>query len=140
MGDTAIEFQERLLEFCNGFVRPTRGWHNCELCHPEPISPRAGNQLRSFGTAEIRVFYQGRIYAAPNLIYHYVTEHNYQPPDEFIEAVLNGPLPGSPEYEVLIQQLNIGYHIVDIENLIAAATRDVSTEERKPLPPIIKWG
>ena len=30
----------------------------------------------------------GRVYAAPTLIWHYVTEHGYRPPDEFIDAVL----------------------------------------------------
>ena len=29
------------------------------------------------------------IYAAPNLIYHYVKEHRYLPPMEFINAVLS---------------------------------------------------
>jgi len=41
------------------------------------------------------------VYAAPDLIYHYVVEHHYCPPDEFIQAVLEGPLPGSLEYEAL---------------------------------------
>lgn len=140
MGNTTSEFQERLLKFCNGLVRPTRGWHYCELCPQQPASPRAGNPLRPLGTAEIRVFFQQRIYAAPNLIHHYVTEHHYRPPDEFIEAVINGPLPGSPEYETLIQSLGIEYRVIDLEELRIAATEVPSAEGRKPRPPVIKWG
>jgi len=34
----------------------------------------------------------GGIFAAPNLIVHYIETHNYLPPSEFIEAVFN-PLP-----------------------------------------------
>jgi hypothetical protein len=30
------------------------------------------------------------IYVAPVLIYHYVAVHGYLPPDQFIEAVMNG--------------------------------------------------
>lgn len=45
------------------------------------------------GSAEIRVKAKdGRIYAAPNLIYHYVAEHDYDPPKEFIEALLQRSL------------------------------------------------
>ena len=47
--------------------------------------------MRVFGPA-------GATYAAPNLIYHYVVDHQYLPPDAFVRAVLDGPLPGSPEY------------------------------------------
>jgi hypothetical protein len=32
------------------------------------------------------------------MIYHYVVDHHYLPPEEFISAVLDGPLPDSPEY------------------------------------------
>lgn len=108
-GNTSKEFQGRLLKFCNGVVNPTRGWHSCEFCPPTAYDPVRGNPLEPFGTAEIRVFYKDNTYAAPNLIYHYVTEHNYKPPEEFIEAVLQGPLPGSSEYEELIQQLGVNY-------------------------------
>ncbi|MGW0731163.1 DUF7919 family protein [Streptomyces sp. NPDC002851] len=30
----------------------------------------------------------GRVYVAPNLVTHYIDAHSYQPPQEFIEAVL----------------------------------------------------
>ncbi len=29
------------------------------------------------------------IYAAPDLVYHYVTEHRYLPPEGFFRAVMN---------------------------------------------------
>ncbi|MCX7805518.1 MAG: hypothetical protein N3A38_10060 [Planctomycetota bacterium] len=38
---------------------------------------------------EIRVLGRdGKIYAAPTLIYHYVVAHKYRPPQEFIDAVM----------------------------------------------------
>ncbi len=55
--------------------------------------------MLKLGSAEIRVFGNGgKIYAAPNLIYHYVTVHGYKTPDEFVSALKEGPLPGSKEY------------------------------------------
>jgi len=45
---------------------------------------------------------------APTLIYHYVTAHNYRPPEAFIQAVLKGPAPGSPEHRALLRTLQQG--------------------------------
>jgi hypothetical protein len=51
------------------------------------------------GSAEIRVISNtGVIYAAPNLIYHYVHAHSYAPPAGFVEAVLAGPCPPDQAY------------------------------------------
>ncbi len=104
---TSEEFQARLFAFCLRPVFQMRGFHRCEFCSPPPsfmICVKRGNQEVWLGSAEMRVFYQNRVYAAPNLIYHYVTEHQYCPPEEFIEAVLKGPLPGSPEYETFLKR------------------------------------
>jgi hypothetical protein len=47
----------------------------------------------------MRVFgVNGDVFAAPNLIYHYVSDHRYRPPHEFIQAVEGGPQPTSEEY------------------------------------------
>jgi len=83
-----------------------RGFHGCNLCSEKTgylSAKRDGEELK-LGSAEIRVIgVDGKIYAAPNLIYHYITVHNYRPPDEFIDAVLNGPRPDSHEYIKYIQ-------------------------------------
>ncbi|HTW24902.1 MAG TPA: hypothetical protein VMD78_14950 [Candidatus Baltobacteraceae bacterium] len=40
------------------------------------------------GSAEIHVKApDGRTFAAPDLIYHYVAQHGYKPPLEFIDVV-----------------------------------------------------
>jgi hypothetical protein len=55
--------------------------------------------MRLLGSAEIRVFSEsGAIYAAPDLIYHYMVVHRYKPPDQFISALRVGPHPLSKEY------------------------------------------
>jgi hypothetical protein len=70
-----------------------RGKHPCEFCVP-PDQLRSGDERFNWsweraGNGEIRVpGDSGITYAAPVLIVHYVSEHQYQPPQEFIEAVL----------------------------------------------------
>jgi hypothetical protein len=50
------------------------------------------------GSAEIRVFAVGVIYAAPDLVFHYVRDHEYKPPQTFIDAVIAGPSPETEDY------------------------------------------
>jgi hypothetical protein len=85
--------------FCSISVMQTRGFHICEFCLGGPrFFERKGQRLR-LGTAEMRVFsWDGRIYAAPTLIYHYVSAHHYKPPDEFLDTLRKGPRPPSQEY------------------------------------------
>jgi hypothetical protein len=70
-----------------------RGWHFCEFCDRDdrsfdPTHIEYRGRTVPLGDAEIRVQgAQGTLDAAPNLICHYVTEHAYAPPPEFIEAV-----------------------------------------------------
>jgi hypothetical protein len=60
------------------------------------------------GSAEIRVFSnEGRIYAAPNLLFHYVCEHHYRPPKEFVQALRTGPRPPSQAYFDALMRRNL---------------------------------
>ncbi|MCP5003375.1 MAG: hypothetical protein GY941_05400 [Planctomycetes bacterium] len=110
-GETSEAFQARLFEFCMHPVSRIRGFLRCEICDvsisSEPIHVQRGDQELWLGSGQIRVIYNHKIYAAPNLIYHYVIEHNYKPPDQFIEAVLNGPLPNSIEHQTMIDKMSI---------------------------------
>jgi hypothetical protein len=54
------------------------------------------------GSAELHVAAaDGRVYAAPSLVLHYVRDHGYGPPAEFVAAVLCGapvdPEPDDPD-------------------------------------------
>ena len=63
------------------------------------IPPNKVGCALPLGNAEIIVFGQrGKIYVAPNMIYHYVTAHHYKPPDEFVQALRDGPCPPEHEY------------------------------------------
>jgi len=90
-GETTDEFRERLFLLCMKPVRQTRGFHVCDLCSLTDNSIMRAtlhSEEAWLGSAEIRVSDGDIVYAAPTLIYHYVTEHSYRPPDKFIEAVL----------------------------------------------------
>lgn len=91
IGETSTEFRTKLEQLCRFAFNQTRGVHPCYFCP-------TGKGGFAASSAEIRVAGDGKIYAAPTLIYHYVTAHNYRPPSEFIAAVLawdGNPLAGS---------------------------------------------
>lgn len=110
VGQTPTLFRARLLDFC--LPEHTIQTHSlaemCGLgCGRVPFFT-FNQQTIQLGLAEIRVIGDDDIFAAPTLIYHYVTEHKYRPPDAFIQAVLNGPTPGSPEHRALLRTLKNG--------------------------------
>jgi hypothetical protein len=110
VGSVPLEMIEALWRFCRAPVVRTRGFHVCNLCHasqPGPLRVTQGDETLKLSTAEIRVFGSNKIYAAPDLIYHYVTKHAYQPPDEFVVAVISGPSPGTEAYQELLEQLRL---------------------------------
>jgi hypothetical protein len=49
------------------------------------------------------------VFAAPNLIYHYVSEHEYQPPPEFLRALEEGPKPRTEQYSRLLDNLRVSW-------------------------------
>jgi len=70
----------------------SRGTHACEYCsdpYREIWSIQDGGAKRLLGSAELWIPSpdQTHIYAAPDLIIHYVDEHQYKPPAEFVLAV-----------------------------------------------------
>jgi hypothetical protein len=89
LGATPLRFQELLAELCR---RPppatsTFGFHPCRL--GRCLWRWLWGRRFSAGSAEIIVpGRDGKVYRAPTLIAHYVRNHRYRPPKEFVEAVL----------------------------------------------------
>jgi hypothetical protein len=107
----SADLLERLWEYCLVAVWPIRGMDHCSLCQKLGVAERQGDRL-ILGSAEIRVFDQeGRsAFASPNLVYHYVDVHRYQPPLEFLEALSSGPPPTSDAYRQLLQRSGATWH------------------------------
>lgn len=94
-GPVARPFFRVLLRLTESPVNLYRGTHECEFCELPHNSIQHLWRYRDRrarvreGNGEIRVpGLNGIIYVAPVLIVHYIAEHQYQPPQEFIDAVL----------------------------------------------------
>lgn len=91
-GPVPAGFAQRLFAFCtwDKLLNCTGGHHDCAYCnvtysqHLERVNSPLGN-------GEIRVLGDGVAYAAPSLVCHYVTAHDYLPPPDFVAAVMEGP-------------------------------------------------
>lgn len=122
-------FLDRLWSYCRIIVNPLRGLHVCELCS-EPASTfvRDGTRLL-LGSGEIRVFSPtGEAFAAPNLIYHYVCDHDYCPPTAFVRAVQDGPSPSSDTYVRLLESTDLTWRENESRAEEPACFRFVRTE------------
>jgi hypothetical protein len=95
-GETSEAFQTALNDLCNNnSIRHSRGHHVCELCHGASWDD---TYYRAMGNGEIRVRdADGIWYVAPRLVIHYVLEHRYCPPQDFIEAVMHPSEVGKDE-------------------------------------------
>jgi hypothetical protein len=97
-GTVPPEFLARLREFARqwGSSIEALGWgaaggyHTCEFCG------------KAWGSGTIGVPAGDRLFYIPEMIAHYVEQHEYAPPAEFIAAVLACPLPDTPEYKLAV--------------------------------------
>ena len=87
---------EKILALCHKPVNSTRGIHQSPFIRRNPKEPSRAylveykGKRMYLGNAEIRVSGQnGKTYAAPNLIYHYMKDCGYLPPEEFLEALMS---------------------------------------------------
>ena len=92
-GQLSAEFIAKLAWACIHFPagRGTRGIHQCTLCPPMPHgfhSVVISGKKHLLGTAEIRIQGSEATYASPNLILHYVVDHQYRPSADFVRGVL----------------------------------------------------
>jgi len=106
------DFLDALWRYCKVSVAQMRGMHDCEIC-PKEIAHKCAFVEKDYetlllGSAEIRVFSEnGVIFAAPTLIYHYVTAHHYQPPEAFMTALFKSVGPPDPEYFESLQKIGL---------------------------------
>jgi hypothetical protein len=88
-GPTSEEFQEALHQLRAHPIHLHRGFHDCQFCPDERHLDYRKRNPERHGNGQIRVQgIDGTWYAAPTMIHHYVTAHQYCPPTVFIDAVL----------------------------------------------------
>ena len=91
IGSAPMVVLSKIFGLCRNPVNLTRGRQSCVLCQERGLACTGEYQgVRiGLGNGEIRVAGRdGKVYASPVMIYHYMSEHNYLPPQEFIDAVL----------------------------------------------------
>lgn len=70
----------------------TRGHHDCGLCGLSEVRLEYEHRRIILGAAELWIpGDNGQIFVAPDLVIHYLREHSYCPPAEFVAAVLRLP-------------------------------------------------
>lgn len=125
-GDFPVELLNRLASLAERPVNLYRGSHECDICPPAeafsvpPASAREvtmrrrgedhwhqgwrtgqraeiGGRELTLGNGEIQIGEEGRaVYVAPTMILHYIIDHGYLPPAEFLEALRVGRVPDFP--------------------------------------------
>jgi hypothetical protein len=115
-GDVSDEFKARLWIFCRAPVNLMRGFHKCDFCSDPSfsyLSVRKGDEELGMGNGEVWICsHNDKVYVAPTLIYHYITQHQYLPPEPFIQAELTAPLPDTPEYDRLASHFRWGKNML----------------------------
>jgi hypothetical protein len=108
VGTASPEFVARLAEFARHWgesvdvlnAGASGGFHECEFCTKEWADRAFGKDL---GSGKFGVPAGDRMYYCPEMIAHYVTEHGYLPPSEFVAAVMACPVPGTEEYRAVAE-------------------------------------
>jgi hypothetical protein len=72
-------------------VDKIRGSYECPICGEQELEIRDENTYFILGSAEVWIPDSkvcGNYFSVPGLIVHYIEDHQYRPPEEFINAVL----------------------------------------------------
>ncbi len=87
-GASELDWFRKLELAVANFVNPYRGVHSCDFCGAVDQFVEIGGKRILLGHAEAWVpSSDGRIFVAPTLVHHYVTAHDYRPPDVVIAAL-----------------------------------------------------
>jgi len=93
---SAKERQERAIESSLNWYR--ENLHDLRRYHKYFLTRDGKEIYLGNGSIEVSASEEGVVYHAPTLIYHYIVDHQYLPPQEFIDAVLR--LPHSPQTDL----------------------------------------
>ncbi|MEJ2046123.1 MAG: hypothetical protein P8X74_19245 [Reinekea sp.] len=103
-GEFPQEFMDKLTQIICGNAKfdahfnLIRGIRSCDFCNKTEVILKCGAGEMPLGMSEILIPHgreKGYFFAAPSLVVHYILEHGYIPPSEFIESVLAVNLTGN---------------------------------------------
>jgi hypothetical protein len=95
-GKTNNNFHEKLFSLCIYGTNLMMGIHYCDFCNKKGTvfedlrKPQVefNNELINLGGSEVFVIKDKTVFIAPSMVLHYVLDHEYLPPDEFIDALM----------------------------------------------------
>jgi hypothetical protein len=98
-GEVPAQFLARLKEFAARSGDSARalyfgafgGFHTCEFCG------------QAHGIGNLGVPSGDLLFVAPEMVVHYIEQHGYKPPAEFVAAVFQSPLPDTEEYQLITE-------------------------------------
>ena len=112
-GEVSKEFKDKLWKYMRYPVKVARGFQVCPLCSSvkrDVPTTTFNGETRNVGYYELRVWGQNNtVYAVTSLIFHYMEAHQYEPPKEFIEAVMCSDDPNNQDYYNRVLSLEHGY-------------------------------
>ncbi|MCO4770562.1 MAG: hypothetical protein KDA24_11080 [Deltaproteobacteria bacterium] len=100
-----LESLRAMLEVVAAEFESFRGLHNCGWCREEGVA----DTLLPGSHVNLIIPGDACVYAAPAGIEHYLTQHGYLPPAEFVAAVEACPTYGSPAYFDALINANDGH-------------------------------
>jgi hypothetical protein len=110
-GTLPAELLQKLADVAAHHVNPSRGFHPCLFCGRRQLTASTSTGKRVWlGSAEVWLPSPSTMFAAPNLIVHYIGAHGYLPPDAFIAALESVDVDAwRPARELATQMLEIQY-------------------------------
>jgi hypothetical protein len=103
--------------------------HHCDFCGQALRREARPERSARQASEALWIPTEAAVYVAPAAILHYVSEHNYAPPHEFVLALLACPPQGSRRYFALLRglptwwSLMLGDHSIEEVAAQAAARR-----------------
>lgn len=108
-GTSSPELVDRLAKLIHRAWDPLRyrGLHKCGLCARSPTVMAFGDVVVEVGAMNLFIASPDERlwYAAPSLVLHYIVDHGYEAPEEFVVAALASPQPDSSAYFRAIDRL-----------------------------------
>jgi hypothetical protein len=95
-GQVNDEFIYKIMTLCSMPANIRRSLHVCSLCRRNFSEYSSyynykDNEIICISNADVLVMSsEGIVYASPVQIYHYIRDHNYLPPNEFIRVIMVG--------------------------------------------------
>jgi hypothetical protein len=81
------------------------GFHQCEYCRSE-----SKRRYRNTSSGDVIMrFSSGNTWEMPDMILHYIADHGFKPPIEFIEDVMSGTVIGSERLQTKGLPRKVGY-------------------------------